>query len=93
VALFEDRAKRERNDQERKEHLRETACFYRRLATITPTFPQGYRTNSKATPKSDRWAARAEECRAIADCLTDSECREQMMGLADTYDRLAVAAE
>src|SRR5262245_1489280 len=28
--------------------------------------------------RAERWRARAEECRTLADCFTDPTCREQL---------------
>jgi hypothetical protein len=72
AALFEGYAKRERNDPDRKARLLETARLYRKLAAITPDFPPGYRHehNKDLSSASDRGQDRADECRAIADCMT-----------------------
>jgi hypothetical protein len=43
--------------------------------------------------RAERWKARAEECRTLADCFTDPTCRRQLMELAQDYDRMAKAAE
>src|SRR5262249_45399744 len=43
--------------------------------------------------RAERWHARAEECRTLADCFTDPTCREQLRQLAQSYDCMAVAAE
>jgi hypothetical protein len=45
ATYFEEQAKRERRDLERKERLSETAGFYRKLAGIAPDFPGSYRPN------------------------------------------------
>jgi hypothetical protein len=61
ATYFEEQAKRERRDLERKERLSETAGFYRKLAGIAPDFPGSYRPNGKGTVRSERWKERAEE--------------------------------
>jgi hypothetical protein len=43
--------------------------------------------------RAERWKARAEECRTLADCFTDPTCRGQLRRLAQSYDRMAIAAE
>jgi hypothetical protein len=43
--------------------------------------------------RAERWKARAEECRTLADCFTDPICRGQLTRLAQGYDQMAVAAE
>jgi hypothetical protein len=83
--FFENRAKKA-NDADHARRLSEVAAFYRHLARITPDFPTGFNG-------ARRWETRAIECRAIADHFTDSQSRERMMQIADTYDRMAVAAE
>ena len=56
--------------------------------------PTGYKSNSATLPvtSAERWKARAEECRTLADCFTDPICHGQLTRLAQTYDELAVAA-
>jgi hypothetical protein len=88
---FTRRAKEAREPDERL-RLREVASFYARLAGITPDFPSGYES-WRRTSRATRYEARAEECRTIADHLTDPKCREQMLALADTYAWMAKAAE
>jgi hypothetical protein len=53
------------------------------------------RGNGAALPvtRAERWKARAEECRTLADCFTDPICRGQLTRLAQGYDQMAVAAE
>jgi hypothetical protein len=41
----------------------------------------------------EHWLKRAEEARALAGELTDSEARRMMLNIADGYDRLAKRAE
>jgi hypothetical protein len=72
--------------------LREIASFYARLSGITPDFPSRYKSWDR-TSRATRYEARAEECRTIADHLTDPKCREQMLSLADMYSGMAEAAE
>jgi hypothetical protein len=62
---------------------------------IIPGIPTGYKGNGAALPvtRAERWKARAEECRTLADCFTDPICRGQLTRLAQGYDQMAVAAE
>ena len=71
------------------------ARFYRSLAGIIPGMPEKYKNNGVGLPltRAERWHARAEECRTLADCFTDPTCREQLTQLAQDYDRMAEAAE
>ena len=73
----------------------EWAGFYRSLARIIPSLPTGYDSNKAALPltRAERWKARAEECRTLADSSSDPICRAQLTRLAQTYDQMAVAAE
>jgi hypothetical protein len=91
ASFFEDQAKKAR-DQDRKRHLLEVAAFYRQLAGIAPGFPDGFSPNGR-NGHATRWAARAEECRTMADHFHDKRCREQLQRLAVTYDQMAQAAE
>ena len=84
AAFFESRAKKAL-DPEDAHHLREVAGFYRELAGIAPNLQRG--------SNGARWKSRAIECRTMADHFIDANCREQMMRLAATYDRLGSAAE
>lgn len=90
-AYFEVRAKkaRAREDQQR---FQEAAGFYRALARVTPMLPPGYKAPAiepNGSVKGDRWRARAEECRAIADVMRDPNCRAMLARLAETYDGMA----
>jgi hypothetical protein len=38
------------------------------------------------------WRARAAEARALAEGMRDEEARRLMLGIAESYDRLAVRA-
>src|SRR5215831_11720993 len=51
--------------------------------------------NGAALPvtRAERWKARAEECRTLADCFTDPICRGQLTRLAQDYDQMALVAE
>lgn len=91
AAYFESRANKAR-DFDDKQRLTEIAGFYRRLARITSDYPLGYKANREASRVS-RWEARAEECRAIADGLSHTQSRAQMLDLADMYAGMAKAAE
>jgi hypothetical protein len=72
----------------------EVARFYRSLAGIIPGMLEKYKDNGIGLPltRADRWHARAEECRTLADCFTDPICRGQLMRLAQSYDQMAMAA-
>jgi hypothetical protein len=74
-----------------KQRFLEIAGFCRKLAWITPDFPADYR--AEGNHRASRWEARAEECRALADQLSDPKCRAQMAELAETYAGMAKAAE
>ena len=39
------------------------------------------------------WRERAEESRAMANCLTDKMARETLLRVADAYDEMAKRAE
>jgi len=39
------------------------------------------------------WRERAEEVRAVAEALTDTEAQRKMLGIAEGYDRLAQRAQ
>lgn len=41
----------------------------------------------------EHWRSRAEEARATADQMHDSDSRRVMLGIADGYDKLAARAE
>jgi hypothetical protein len=49
--------------------------------------PVGLLNNGK------HWQERAEEARVHADQLTDPEAKRMMLGIAQSYDRLAKRAE
>jgi hypothetical protein len=66
------------------------------LAKIIPGMPIGYKNNKRSTPpltRAQRLRSRAEECRTLADCFTNATCRKQLTELAQSYERMAVAAE
>jgi hypothetical protein len=88
-------AQKEKHDPDRRQRLLEVAAFYRSLAGIIPGVPTGYKDNGVGLPltRAERWKARAEECRTLADRLTDPTCRGQLTQLAQSYDQMAVAAE
>jgi len=92
---FEWLAQKETRDYDRRQRLSEVARFYRSLAGIIPAMPTQYKINDVGpfVTRADRWHARAEECRTLADCFTDPTCREQLRRLAQSYDCMAVAAE
>jgi len=93
---FERLARKEVRDGDRRQRLLEAADFYRALAGIIPAMPEERKSNGVRLPpltRAERWHARAEECRTLADCFTDQTCRGQLRGLAQEYDRRAVAAE
>ena len=95
AVYFERLAQKESRDPDRRQRLLEVARFYRSLAGIIPTMPTGYKASEVGLPatRAERWHARAEECRALADCFRDPTCRGQLRSLAQNYDRMAVAAE
>src|SRR5262245_8397007 len=85
AAYFERLAQKEIRDYDRRQRLLEVARFYRSLAGIIPNMPSGYKHNNDIGPpvtRAERWRARAEECRTLADCFTYPTCREQLRGLA-----------
>jgi hypothetical protein len=95
AVYFERLARKEARDEDRRQRLLDVAGFYRALAGIIPGIPQRYKNNCAELPltRAERWHARAEECRTLADCFTDPTCRRQLTELAQSYDRMAVAAE
>jgi hypothetical protein len=87
AAYFEALAEKTRNDDDRRHRLLEVAAFYRSLARIIPegaVAPFG---------RAERWKARAEECRTLADSFTDPTCRRQLTELAQDYEHMALTAE
>jgi len=92
---FEWLAQKENRDYDRRQRLLEVARFYRSLAGIIPAMPTGCKINNVglSLTRAERWRARAEECRTLADCFTDPICRGQLTRLAQSYDQMAVAAE
>jgi hypothetical protein len=40
-----------------------------------------------------RWRERAEECRSATDGIRDEASRRQMIGVAESYERMAVLAD
>jgi len=94
AAYFKSLADRARHDDQRQ-RLLEVAGFYRSLAGFIPAMPSNYKHNGRVPPitRAERWRARAEECRSLADCFTDQTCRRQLTELAEGYDRMAAAAE
>jgi len=95
AVYFEWLAQKETRDPDRRQRLLEVAGFYRSLAGIIPAMPTRCKINGAALPvtRAERWKARAEECRTLADCFTDPICRGQLTRLAQGYDQMAVAAE
>ena len=88
AAYFEARAKTARSD-DRRSALAEAGKFYRQLATITPTFPMGYKRPSHFAHASDRLDKRAQECVALAEAMHDAACKDKMMRLARTYEQVS----
>jgi hypothetical protein len=95
AVYFERLAQKETRDEDRRQRLLEVAGFYHALAGIIPGIPERYKNNCAGLPltRAERWHARAEECRTLADCFTSPTCRRQLTELAESYDRMAVAAE
>jgi len=91
ASYFEERAAKARHPSSR-ELFKEAASFYRQLANVAPGFPPGWDPR-KVRLHLDPWRSRAEECRTMAELFSDATCRERMMRLADTYDRLAALAD
>jgi hypothetical protein len=88
AAYFEARAKTTRSD-ERRNGLAEAGKFYRQLATITSTFPIGYKRPPDFACASDRLDKRAQECIALAEAMHDPACKDKMMRLARTYEQIS----
>src|SRR5690348_2816604 len=88
AAYFEARAKTARSD-ERRNGLAEAGKVYRQLATITPTFPMGYKRPNGFAHASDRLDNRAQECAAIAEAMHDPASKGKMMRLARTYEQVS----
>ncbi len=87
AAYFERRAKKARSDDQRENFL-ETAIFYRELAKIIPTFPDGYRPPA-FRQTAVRTDGRAQECIALAEVMHDSACRASLLRLAETYEKVS----
>jgi len=93
AVYFEWLAQKETRDYDRRQRLLEVARFYRSLAGIIPAMPTQYKIKVEpSVTRAERWRARAEECRTLADCFTDPTCREQLRRLAQSYDCMAVSA-
>jgi hypothetical protein len=91
AGYFEKRAERARDNNERR-RLLEVAEFYRSLANVVPSLPSGFKLNGRtpANLREQRWEARAEACRMLAEQFNDPHCRQQLARLAATYDQLAL---
>jgi hypothetical protein len=50
-------------------------------------------SGDKESGKAKLWRERAEECRSAADGIKDEAARRQMLGVAQSYDRMAVLAD
>lgn len=48
-------------------------------------------SNGTAAYRVKRYLDRAEELRAIACDICDEECRRNLLGLADSYEKMAAA--
>jgi hypothetical protein len=85
--FIEALARRER-EPGRRQRLLEAAGFYRSLAEIIPNIPAGYESNGAppALSGAERWAARAWQCRTLADHSHDPDCRAKLIGLAETCE-------
>jgi hypothetical protein len=90
AAFIEALARRER-EPGRRQRLLEAAGFYRSLAEIIPKIPAGYKSNGAppALSGAERWAARARQCRTLADHSHDADCRAKLIGLAETCEARA----
>src|SRR5262245_66396306 len=85
---FERRAAKARGERER-ERLHEVAAFYRKLSTITPDFPPEYRM--PRINRKDRYEARAEELRTMAEHYHAPKCRGELSWLAKIYEQLGAS--
>ena len=93
AVYFEWLAQKETRDYDRQQRLLEVAGFYRSLAGIIPAMPTQYKIKvGPSLTRAERYHARAEECRTLADCFSDPTCREQLRRLAQSYDCMAVSA-
>src|SRR5262245_28472327 len=95
AAYFKKLADQSRHDGERRQRLLDVAALYRSLAAIIPGIPGNYKHNGRVPTLTlaERWRARAEECRSLADCYTDETCRRQLNALAAGYENMAKVAE
>jgi hypothetical protein len=50
-------------------------------------------TNDNAPLDADNWRQRAAEARSAAERLTDTQARKDLLGIADSYEKLARRAE
>jgi hypothetical protein len=70
AVYFEWLAQKETRDYDRRQRLSEVARFYRSLAGIIPAMPTQYKIKVRPSlTRAERWHARAEECRTLADAL------------------------
>jgi len=49
--------------------------------------------NYRAANDPEHWRLRAEEARTVAETFTSAEAREQMLQIAECYERIAEAAD
>ena len=78
-------------DEGARQQFGDAAEFYRELAAIAPDFPPRF-PGGKIWHGS-RWEKRAEECRTMAEYFKDPTTKAMMNRLADTYEKMANAAE
>jgi hypothetical protein len=50
-------------------------------------------SGDRESSKAKLWRLRAEECRSAADGIKDEASRRKMLGVAESYERMAVLAD
>lgn len=81
ATFFEIVAGQSRNSSDRRELL-EVAKTYRALSKGA--------TKQPFKARRDHWAARAEECRTLAEQFRNPVCQAQLQRLADTYEMMVL---
>src|SRR5262249_46333853 len=90
AVYFEWLAQKETRDYDRQQRLLEVAGFYRSLAGIIPAMPTQYKIKvGPSVTRAERWHARAEECRTLADCFNDPTCGKQCTEVPESLDCMA----